>query len=225
MSVLINYIGHSAFFIQNEGKGVLIDPFISGNPNSVVNFDRSKIKDILLTHGHGDHLGDAIPISKETGATITALFELAQYCEQNGAKTNPANMGNVTLNGFTAKFLPAFHSSSTPDGKYAGMPASILLEIGGKKIYHAGDTCLHREMKTAGEVYKPDIALLPVGSHFTMDIEDAVIAAQWLNVETVIPMHFSTFPVIRADAEIFKEKIEKIGKKCIIMKPGDSLTI
>lgn len=226
METAINYIGHSAFFIENETAGILIDPFISGNPNSVFKISPDKIKDILVTHGHGDHLGDAIPLSKKTGAQITTIFELANYCQTMGATVNGINMGGrIKLNGAFAKFMPAFHSSSTPDGKYAGMPSSIILEIGGKRIYHAGDTCLHQEMKVIGEFFKPDIAFLPIGSHYTMDVNEAATAAQWLNTQTVIPMHYNTFPVINADVQCFKEKIEKEGKKCVILNPGESFSI
>lgn len=226
MATAINYIGHSAFFIENETAGVLIDPFVSGNPSAVFKINPEKIKDILVTHGHGDHLGDAIPLSKKTGAQITTIFELANYCQAMGATVNGINMGGrIKLNGAFAKFMPAFHSSSTPDGKYAGIPSSIILEIGGKRIYHAGDTCLHQEMKVIGEFFKPDIALIPIGSHYTMDVNEAATAAQWLNAQTVIPMHYNTFPVINADAQCFKEKIEKEGKKCVILNPGESFSI
>ena len=133
--------------------------------------------------------------------------------------------GNIKYNWGTARFLPAFHSSSTPDGKYAGMPASILFDIYGTKIYHAGDTCLNSEMKTAGEIYKPDIALLPVGSFYTMDTKDALTAAKWLNVKRVIPMHYNTFPAINVNIEEFKTELEKSNIECVILKPGESLSI
>lgn len=226
MDLTINYIGHSAFFIKSETAGMLIDPFISQNPHAVFNTEISAIKDILVTHGHSDHLGDAIPLSQKSGAQIFAIFELANYCAQQGAKVFPINMGGkIKINGATARFMPAFHSSSAPDGSYAGMPTSLVIEIEGKRIYHAGDTCIHAEMKVIGELYKPDIALLPVGSNFTMDIEEACTAAKWLNADTIIPMHYNTFPLINADMVIFKEEIEKIGKKCVVLAPGESLSL
>ncbi len=223
---LLQYIGHSAFYIKNDDGGVLIDPFISGNPKAVFDINNNKITDIFVTHAHSDHLGDAIPLSKALKAPISAIFELANYCASKGAYSKGINMGGkIKYPWGSAKFLPAFHSSATPEGTYAGMPASILFEIGGIKIYHAGDTCLNSEMKTIGEVYKPDIALLPIGSTFTMDIDDAVIAAQWLGVKQVIPMHYNTFELINTDASIFKNKTEKLGIKCMLLSPGEGINI
>lgn len=222
MTNSINYIGHSAFYIKTGDFGILIDPFISQNPKAVFG-NENIITDIFVTHGHGDHLGDAIPISRKKNAQITAIFELANYCAERGARVNAVNFGGkIEYNWGTARFLPAFHSSSTPDGTYAGMPASILFEINGTKIYHAGDTCLNSEMKTIGELYSPDIALLPIGSHFTMDVDDAVIAAQWLNAKTVIPMHYNTFDAIKADTSDFKSKIQNAGMQAIVLACGES---
>lgn len=222
----LQYIGHSAFYISNSQAGILIDPFISGNPKSVFDINSAKITDIFVTHGHSDHLGDAIPFSKEFNASVFAVFELANYCMSKGAKAYGVNMGGkIKFSWGSARFLPAFHSSSTPEGFYAGMPAAILFEIDGVKIYHAGDTCLNCEMKTAGEIYKPDIALLPVGSNYTMDIDEAITAAKWLEAKHVIPMHYDTFDLIKADTNDFKTKIEMLGKKCTIMRPGENITI
>lgn len=221
---ILEYIGHSAFFIKTENAKILIDPFITGNPNANFDINNHKITDILLTHAHADHLGDAIPISRSQQAQITATFELANYCAKQGAFTLGVNIGGkIEYNWGSAKLLPAFHSSSTPDGSYAGMPASILIEINGTKIFHAGDTSLSSEIKTIGELYKPDIALLPIGSIFTMDIEDATLAAKWLNAKHVIPMHYNTFDLIKADAEKFKTNVEALGIKCSILKPSQRI--
>ena len=227
-SIMLNiyYIGHSAFYLKTEKTGILIDPFISGNPKSVFDLQTNKITNIFLTHAHADHLGDAIPISKATRAEITAIFELANYCMGKGALTKGINLGGkIEYPWGSARFLPAFHSSSTPEGIYAGMPASILFEINGLKIYHAGDTCLNSEMKTIGEVYSPDIALLPIGSTFTMDIVEATKAAKWLNAKQVIPMHYNTFDLIKADTDKFKNAIESQDQKCTILKPGESINL
>lgn len=222
MSVKIKYIGHSAVFVEINDSGVLIDPFITGNPKSNCDFDMEKISDILVTHGHADHLGDAIPISRKMGVPITAIFELANYCSEKGAMTKPINMGGkIEYSWGSARFMPAFHSSSTPEGNYAGMPASIFLDINGTKIYHAGDSCLHSEFKTVGEVYKPDVVLIPIGSVYTMDTEEALVAAEWLNAEVVIPIHYNTFDAIHVDVFDFKEKIEALGKKCVVLNPGE----
>ncbi len=226
MSVFINYIGHSGFYVAAGDAGVLIDPFITHNPSAVWLIKYENVRDILLTHGHSDHLGDAIQISREHGVPLTAVFELARYCSDNGANASGVNIGaRVAINGGFAKFFPAFHSSSTPEGEYAGMPASIMLELNGVRVYHAGDNCLNMEMKVIGETMPPDIALLPIGDTFTMGIDDAIVAAKWLGAKTVIPMHYNTFPAIVADEEEFKRKAEDAGLKCVILTPGDSIEL
>lgn len=220
----LQFIGHSAFYVENDKAGILIDPFISQNP--IAKFDLpTKVTDILVTHGHADHLGDAIPISKRSGATITAIFELANYCAKCGVKTQGANIGGkISFPWGSARFLSATHSSSTPDGNYAGCASSILIEIDGVKIYHAGDTGLHREMKTIGEIYKPDVALLPIGDTYTMDAEQAAIAAKWLGAKKIIPMHYNTFDAIKADTEKLKTLLPS-GAECVILKPGESISL
>ncbi len=224
--ISLQYIGHSAFYIKTGGYGILIDPFITGNPKAVFDLNNNIITNIFVTHGHGDHLGDAIPLSKSHNAEICTIFELANYCMSKGAKAHGAGMGGkIDFPWGSARLLPAFHSSSTPEGYYAGMPASILFDINGTKIYHAGDTCLNSEMKTVGEIYKPDIALLPIGSNYTMDIEEAVVASIWLNAKEVIPMHYNTFDLIKADALKFKTSIEALNKKCTILNPGEGINL
>ena len=223
MTVNINYIGHSAFFIKSQNnEGILIDPFVSGNPNAVFDIQKNQINQIFLTHGHSDHLGDAIPIAISTQSSIYAVFELAHYCSLKGAYASGLNIGGkLDFSWGFAKFLPAFHSSSVSDGFYAGMPASILFNIDGIKIYHAGDNCLNSEFKMIGDIYKPDIALLPVGSCYTMDVDDAVIAAKWLGVKQVIPMHYNTFDAISVDENEIKTKFEKENIYVAILKPGE----
>lgn len=223
----LQFIGHSSFYIKTAEHGILIDPFIEGNPVADFDFNAHKITDILLTHAHADHFGDAIPIAKKTGATITAIFELANYCAKKGVKSQGANIGGrVKFPWGSIRLLNAVHSSSTPDGEYVGPPVSIFLEIEGKKIFHAGDTSLHSDLKMIGDVYLPDVAILPVGDFYTMGAEEAVIATKWLYPEIVIPMHFNTFDVISADIAKFKKKVEvDTSAKCIIMNPNDVLTL
>ena len=222
----LTFIGHSAFYFEKTDCGILIDPFISNNPAAKFDISGKKITDIIVTHGHGDHLGDAVPITKKTGALISAMVELANWCGAHGANVNPVQMGGLIPRKWgMLRFVPAFHSSSTPDGKYAGMPTGVILEIDGRKIYHCGDTCLNSEMKVIGEVYNPDMMLVPIGSHYTMDIDDAVIAAEWTGVKAVVPMHYNTFPQIKANPEILKEKLRAKGVECIIMNPGQTISI
>ena len=214
----IKYLGHSAFEIETKGKKILIDPFLVQMPN----YKPENIYNIFVTHGHGDHLGSSIEISKSTGAPITAVFELANYCSKKGAKT--IDMGLGAWRDYSwgrAILVPAFHSSSTPDGNYAGCPCGVVLEIEGQTIYHAGDTCLNSEMKVIGEIYQPDVVMLPIGGKYTMDIEHAVIASEWLGATAVIPMHYNTFEAITVDIADFERQIREIGKMPMIMKIGE----
>lgn len=216
----LKYIGHSAFEIKNGENAVLIDPLVSVNKN--YNWKDEPIKDILLTHAHGDHLGEALEIAKEKDIEITAVAELAGYCKEQGAKSKSIGLGSwINYSWGRAVFLPAFHSSSLPDGRYGGVAAGIVLDVDGVRIYHAGDTCLTGEMKTIKELYAPQIALLPIGGTYTMDVEHAAMAAKWLGVRTVIPMHYGTFPEIQTDLERFARLIAFGNTACQILNPAD----
>lgn len=214
----IKYLGHSGFELETNGKTILIDPFLIKYPQ----YKPENLADIFVTHGHGDHLGSAIEISRQTKAPITAIYELANYCSKNGASANDIGLGSwQNYSWGRAVAVPAFHSSSTPDGNYAGMPCGFVFEIEGQRIYHAGDTSLNSEMKMIGEVYEPDLAMLPIGGKYTMDVEHALIAAQWLQVSAVIPMHYNTFEAINADIQKFESEMRKLGKMPLIMKIGE----
>ena len=202
----LKYIGHSAFEIKLKENSIMVDPFVSVNPK--YDWHNANITDIFLTHAHGDHLGQAIEIAKEKDATITAIVELAQYCKEQGCN----DWGRVV-------FVPAFHTSSLPDGRYAGEPAGIIFDVENVRIYHAGDTALTTEMKTIKELYRPNIALLPIGGHYTMDVEHAAVAADWIGAQTVIPMHYNTFPEIQTDLEKFMKLVQINNSNCIILNP------
>ena len=222
----LEYIGHSACALNIGTSTVLIDPFISANPNANYDWRLQNITDILVTHGHGDHLGDAVEISKAKNAKITAIFELANYCSRKGANADGINFGGkIHFSWGDAWFVPARHTSSTPDGAYAGEASGIVLSVGGKKIYHAGDTSLTSEMKLIKEVYKPEIALLPIGGFYTMGVDEAVIASQILGVKKVIPIHYNTFPPIQADVKQFKYKLETEGIEAIILQAGEKISL
>ncbi len=211
----IKYLGHSCFEINTKGKKILIDPFLAANPE----YKPEGIYDIFVTHAHGDHLGSAIEISKATSAPVTAIFELANYCAKQGIRTNGIGLGGwVNYSWGRVAAVPAFHSSSLPDGSYAGCPCGYVFDIEGQTIYHAGDTCLNSEMKTIGEVFEPDMALLPIGGFYTMDIEQAVKASEWLGVTAVVPMHYNTFDVISVDISEFERQIREKGKIPVILK-------
>lgn len=218
----ITYLGHSAFEIESNGKKLLIDPFLVMSPN----YNPAGVTDIFVTHGHGDHLGSAIEISQKTGATVTAIFELANYCASKGANSNGVNLGGwIEYEWGRVLIVPAFHSSSTPEGIYAGCPCGFIFDIEGIRVYHAGDTCLNSEMKTIGDLYGPDVSLLPIGGKYTMDIEQAVIASQWLNSDRIIPMHYNTFNAINVDIVEFTKKIEEKNKTPIVINIGDSIRL
>ena len=216
----IRYLGHSAFEIKTEKEKILIDPFLIKSPD----YDFSNTTEIFVTHGHGDHLGSAIEISKSTGARITAIFELANYCISKGASANGINLGSwIDYKWGKVLATPAFHSSSTPEGLYAGCACGYILDINGIKLFHSGDTNLNSEMKVIGELYSPKVAMLPIGGFYTMDIEQATIASQWLNSEIIIPMHYNTFDAIKIDIKDFERQIRNIGKLPVILEVGQNL--
>ena len=218
----ITYLGHSAFEIKTEKGKILIDPFLVKCPD----YDYSGTTDIFVTHGHGDHLGNAIEISQKTGAKITAVFELANYCASKGCEVNGINLGGwINYDWGKAIAVPAFHSSSTPEGIYAGCACGYVFAIEGKAIYHAGDTCINSEMKVIGELYQPRVSILPIGGVYTMDIEQAILASKWLNSSEIIPMHYNTFDAINVDITDFERQIRGLGKMPLVLRIGQSLEL
>ncbi len=218
----LTYIGHSAFLIEKDWDSVLIDPFITGNPLANFDYKKKRISHIIVTHAHLDHLGDAIAISKATGAQIIAVFELANYCIEKGAKAIGVNIGGkLKFNWGSVRFLPALHSSSNPDLPYGGLAASILLDIDGTTIYHAGDSALMSEYSIIGELYNPYYALLPIGGYYTMDIKEAAMAAKMLFSMEIIPIHYNTFNNIKVNINEFVDLIESQGQKCLPLKPNE----
>ena len=223
--VRIHYFGHSAFALETEDKqAVIIDPFITGNPHMQgKSLPKGLVfSHILLTHGHGDHSGDAESLAKLHGATVVAPFELANLLASKGVKSFPCALGGkLEFPWGWMRLVPATHSSSF-EGKYAGASVGIVLHIGGVTIYHSGDTGLFGDMELIGKRYNLDLALLPIGGTFTMDIEEAVEAVKMLKPKEVIPMHFNTFPVVKADPQQFKHLVEEeTGKKVQVMAAGD----
>ena len=222
MAFELKYLGHSAFEIKFFDKSILIDPFLGANPD--YDYRVENVSDIFLTHAHADHLGNAIDIAKYSQSTITAVFELANYCAQKGVRSNGINFGGwLDYDWGRAIFVPAFHSSSSLEGQYMGEPAGVILEISGVKIYHAGDTCLFSDMKLIKELYNPDVVMLPVGGTFTMDIEHATIAAEWLKPRVLIPMHYNTFSAIYTDIERFGMMLQTKGINYQLMQINETL--
>jgi len=227
MTLEIKYLGHSAFQFNVANKQILVDPFLSQSPWYNGDLSEFKPDHIFLTHAHADHLGDAIELSKRTGAIIHAVFELALYCQSKGANVDPVNIGGrLELDDWgIVTFMPAAHSSATPDGQYGGVASSIMFRFKNKRVYHAGDTGLTADLQMIGDVYKPDVVLLPVGGQFTMGIKEAVLAAQWLKAKQAIPIHYNTFPAINVDINDFANLLESESMiKPLILKPGEVTT-
>ena len=222
----LTYIGHSAFFIEKDWDGILIDPFITGNPEANFDYKTKRISHIFVTHAHSDHLGDAIDISKHTGAPIVASFELANYCISKGAKAIGINPGaTLNFNWGNVRVVNANHSSSNSDLAYGGVAVGFIFDIDGTTIYHAGDTSLISDFSIIGELYNPYYALLPIGGHYTMGMEEAAVAAKMLYSMEIIPMHYNTFPPIQVDINDFKTLLESESMiKPVILNPGEILT-
>ncbi len=225
----LTFLGHGAFQIDLQKASLVIDPFITGNPRAKVKPEEIRVGYVLLTHGHPDHLGDGIAIARENGATIIAPFELATYCERQGVKTHPMHIGGAYDFPFgRVKLTIAFHGSGYPtdDGiLYMGNPCGFLISADGKTVYHAGDTGLFYDMKLIGEMDRIDVATLPIGGNFTMDIDDAVKASELLQAKLSIPMHYGTFDVIAADPAVFEKKMAAKGMKARVLQVGERLSI
>lgn len=223
----LKYFSHSAFQVTtSKGQKILIDPFLDDNPTSPVKSKDVDAGFIVLSHAHSDHIGDTFKIAKRCNSKIIAVNELANYCISKGADAHNMHIGGSHNFDFgRVKFTIAHHGSQTPDGQYAGEPAGILLTIEDKTIYHTGDTSLFYDMKLIGEMNPVDYMLVPIGDNFTMGINDALKAVELTNPKTVIPMHYKTFPVINTDPEVFKEKVEKSGKKCRVLKFGEEIEL
>ncbi len=222
----LTYIGHSAFVLEGEGNVVAIDPFISGNPMATISADSIHPTTILLTHAHNDHVGDSVALSIRTKAPIIATHELATYLGLKGAESIGCNHGGtVKFAGGSVKLTPAWHTSSYMEGTdfvAPGLPAGMIVTFGEKKIYFAGDTSLFLDMQLIGEE-GIDVAVLPIGDHFTMGPADAVRAAKFLRPKVVIPCHYNTFPPIQQDPEEFKKKLEEeTNAKAVILQPGET---
>ena len=223
----LKYFSHSAFQITSDnGKVILIDPFLDGNPTSPVKSDDVKADFIILTHAHGDHLGDTLKIAKEHSATVIAVNELADYCNAKGLNAHNMHIGGGHDFDFgRVKFTIAHHGSLSPDNHFGGEPAGVLIIADGKTLYHAGDTGIFLDMKLIGEMNNIDYALLPIGDNFTMGVDDAVKASEFLRADVSIPMHYNTFPVIEASPNEFKAKVESLGKKATVLEYGQEIDL
>jgi L-ascorbate metabolism protein UlaG (beta-lactamase superfamily) len=232
----IKFHGHSCFELSDGDVTVLVDPFLKpNNPAAVATADEVAPTHIAVSHGHADHMADAVPVAKRTGAHCIALVELAKWLEGQGiAEVSDPNFGGtVEFDWGYVSIVPAWHTNTLPgseDSPYSaelgivlGPAAGLVIKLGETTVYHAGDTCLFGDMKLIAQRSDIDVALLPIGGHYTMDRRDAVVAAEFVGARTVIPMHFNTFPAIETDAGAFKAEVEeKTSSRVVVLAPGES---
>ena len=222
----IRFLGHACFELSDGDTRVLIDPFLSGNPKAAVTADEVDPTHIFLTHGHGDHYGDIEAIAKRTGAQVVAIVEIANELGGAGVEnvSDPNMGGTVEFDDVWVRLVPAWHTSTTPGGT-ASVPAGIVVGLGGKVVYHLGDTALFSDLRLPGERDAIDVALIPIGGHYTMDRVDGAKAAGLVGASTVIPCHYGTFPPIETDVDAFKADVEsQTSSKVEILEPGESFS-
>jgi L-ascorbate metabolism protein UlaG (beta-lactamase superfamily) len=232
----IKFHGHACFELGEGDATLLVDPFLKpNNPAAVATADEVEPTHIALTHGHADHMADAVAVATRTGAHCVAIVELANWLDSQGAEavSDPNLGGTVEFDWGWIKLVPAWHTNTIPGSDEApfsaehgisiGVPAGLLINLGGLTVYHAGDTCLFGDMKLIAERNPVDVALLPIGGHYTMDRHDAAYAARLIGAATTIPMHYDTFPPISTDSGAFKAEVESsTSSKVVLLKPGET---
>ena len=221
----IRFLGHAAFALEHDGKTVLIDPFLTGNPKAAASADEVAADAILLTHGHGDHYGDTVAIAKRTGATVVAITEIAGEIGEEGVEAIDTNLGGTAeFDWGSVRLTPAWHTSTTPKGTVS-TPAGLVIEFGDKRIYHLGDTALFSDLALPKRRGHLDVALMCIGGHYTMDRFDAVVAAELVGADQVIPCHYDTFPPVETDAQAFKSDVQNAGyAEVVVLEPGETHT-
>jgi L-ascorbate metabolism protein UlaG (beta-lactamase superfamily) len=232
----IKFHGQSCFELSEGETTVLVDPFLKpNNPAAVATAEDVEPTHIAISHGHADHIADAVPVAKRTGAHCVAIVELAKWLEGQGIEevSDPNFGGTVEFDWGYVSLVPAWHTNTIPGSEESpfsaehgiaiGPACGLVIKIGETTVYHAGDTCLFGDMKLIAERSDIDVALLPIGGHYTMDRHDAVVAAEFVGAATVIPMHYDTFPAIETDSEAFKSEVEsKTSSQVVLLKPGDT---
>lgn len=216
----ITWIGHAALKLEGS-KTVFIDPFLTGDPTAAVSLENVTQADVVVvTHDHGDHLGDAFPICKKTGATLVSIYEIAEAASKEGITAEMMNVGGtVIVNGVTVSIVPAIHTAGL-----GGTATGAVVEMDGKKVYHAGDTGLSMEMQLIGEMYTPDIGFLPIDGRFNMTPRLAAKAVELLNIPKIVPIHYNTFPLVESSPEEFKKRVGD-KSEVIILKPGEFVEV
>lgn len=225
--MILKCLGHACFTVSDGKHTLIFDPFLEGNPEAVIGPDEVEVDAVLPSHGHSDHLGDAIPIAKRLGVPVVATYELAMHCQRHGAEVVPLHIGGGTDLPFgRVKLTFATHGSGIVGDdriEYVGPPCGFLVTMSGQTVYYAGDTGLFGDMKLIGES-GIDVAVLPIGDHFTMGIDDAVKAVDFLRPKAVVPTHYSAFDPIRKDPNEFAAKVAAMGVRCVILLPGEEGT-
>jgi L-ascorbate metabolism protein UlaG (beta-lactamase superfamily) len=222
----IRFLGHACFELEHGGTTVLIDPFLTGNPKAAVQAADLAPDAILVTHGHGDHLGDTVDIARRTGAPVVAIVELAREIADALGGDHPVfdpNVGGtVTFDWGTVQLQPAWHTGVSPSGT-PHTPAGLLIEMGDSRIYHLGDTALFSDLALPRRRGRLNVALVPIGGHYTMDRFDAVVAAEFVGADQIIPCHYDTFPLIETDAHEFKNDVQEAGfGEVVVLEPGQA---
>ncbi|HEV3166056.1 MAG TPA: metal-dependent hydrolase [Isosphaeraceae bacterium] len=228
MSTRVQWLGHACLLIESDGKRILIDPFLTDNPAAAIKADEVQANVILVSHGHGDHLGDTVAIAKRTGATVVANYEISNWLQGQGLKNvhGQQHGGGHTFPFGRVKLTLAFHGSVLPDGTYGGNPCGFLLYLNdGKKIYDAADTGLFGDMSLIGEE-GIDLAILPIGDNYTMGPDDALRAVKLIQPRKVMPIHYNTWDLIAQDAGAWAQRVRmETGVDAIVLKPGESLDV
>jgi L-ascorbate metabolism protein UlaG (beta-lactamase superfamily) len=224
----IRFLAQSAVELIDGDTRILMDPFITGNPKATVSADELEPTHILLTHGHADHYGDIVEIAKRTGAPVVAIVEIANELSELGVENvhDPNLGGTVAFDWGWVKLVPAWHTSTTPNGTVS-TPAGMLVMVGDKLVYHLGDTALFSDLQLiARRGNHVNVALVPIGGHYTMDRFDAVAACEFIGADEVIPIHYDTFPPIETDAQAFKSDVENATEsKVVVLAPGETHTV
>ena len=220
----IRFLGHACFELSEGGTTVLVDPFLTGNPKAAVEAGDVNPTHIFLTHGHPDHWGDVEDIAKRTNAHCVAIVEMAQELQGKGIENvaDPNLGGTVEFEGGWVRLVPAWHTSTTPSGT-VNTPAGLVINLGGKTVYHLGDTALFSDLQLVKRRDEIDVALMCIGGHYTMDRHDGVEAANLVGAKQVIPCHYDTFPPIETDAQAFKSDVEaQTSSAVVVLEPGET---
>ena len=221
------YYGHACFSVTVAGKKLLFDPFISGNELAKsIHVDEIEADYILVSHGHGDHVGDLVQIAKRTGALVIGAYEVVAWAQKQGVeRVHGMNFGPFNFEFGKLRFTPALHSSSMPDGSYGGNPGGFLIQTAEGTLYYSGDTCLMTDMQLIPRFAKPDVAILPIGGNFTMDAEEALMAAEMIQCRRIIGVHYDTFPPIKIDHAAAQALFQEAGMELLLPGIGQSLEL